>query len=401
MTAPRSSLQNGFAFCFTGSKPLFTASALWGALVFPAMLHADETQTMLAEDSRGQEGTTDIIEEAQPRQYLSTQLHYLVPDREREIARNGIGMGLQYGRQWKPRVWWETELAGYNLESGVSGSTDFYQAGLTTGLLYAFSDRKGFTPFAVGAIGVMYSDVIPDDDDGAHFHANAGLGVVSGPLFQNGLKLRAEARYLYNDNSQSDSSPSASVGNYGDWRFSVGVEVPLGYTRVRVIERVVYQTREVERIVEKPFLDSDHDGISDERDQCPNTLAGARVDANGCMIVNQTITFNNINFELNAARISPGSRQPLDTLVQALRSQTDIHIEIAGHSDNTGSAAYNQTLSDQRARAVRQYLIQQGIDGARLSAKGYGESEPVADNRTASGRAMNRRVEFRVMEQGE
>ena len=126
MTAPRSSLQNGFAFCFTGSKPLFTASALWGALVFPAMLHADETQTMLAEDSRGQEGTTDIIEEAQPRQYLSTQLHYLVPDREREIARNGIGMGLQYGRQWKPRVWWETELAGYNLESGVSGSTDFY-----------------------------------------------------------------------------------------------------------------------------------------------------------------------------------------------------------------------------------------------------------------------------------
>lgn len=346
------------------------------------------------------QATDETIEEARPRQYLSTQLHYLVPDSDREIARNGIGAGIQYGRQWKERLWWETELAGYNLESGIKDGTDFYQAGLTTGLMYMFGDRKGFSPFVVGAIGAIYSDVIPDNNDGFNLHANAGVGAVTGPLFDNGLKLRGEARYLYDGADRNASDPSGSQNNFNDWRFSLGIEVPLGYTRVRTVEHIVYKTREVEKIVEKPFVDSDHDGIGNDRDQCPDTLANARVDTNGCMIANQTITFNNINFELNAAQISPGSRQPLDTLVQALRSQTDFNVEIAGHSDNTGAASYNQQLSDQRARAVRQYLISQGVEANRLTARGFGESEPVADNSTASGRAMNRRVEFRVIEQG-
>ena len=401
MAALRSSYKNRFSFSLADITSRFCTPLICLTAAFPVTVHADGVQEQAQENVQIQESTADTFEESQPRQYLSTQLHYLVPDSDRAIARNGVGMGVQYGRQWTSRLWWETELAGYNLESGVNGSTDFYQAGLTTGLLYAFGDRKGFTPYLVGAIGAMYSDVIPDDNDGFNLHVNAGLGAVTGPLFDNGLKLRAEARYLYDDANQDRTATSDSHGYFGDWRFSLGVEAPLGYTRVRTIERVVYQTREVERIVEKPFVDSDSDGISDERDQCPDTLAGARVDANGCMIVNQTITFNNINFELNAARISAGSRQPLDTLVQALHSQTNFNVEIAGHSDNTGSAAYNQTLSDQRAHAVRQYLIQQGIDGARLSAHGYGESQPVADNSSASGRAMNRRVEFRVIEQGE
>ena len=93
------------------------------------------------------------------------------------------------------------------------------------------------------------------------------------------------------------------------------------------------------------------------------------------------------------------SRPALERLVKGLKSQTNFNVEIAGHTDSTGSAEYNENLSDRRANAVREYLIEQGISAERLSAQGYGEVVPVASNETASGRAMNRRVEFRVSEQ--
>ncbi|EKF75074.1 OmpA family protein [Alcanivorax hongdengensis A-11-3] len=334
-------------------------------------------------------------EEASPRQYLSPQLSYLVLDKDRNITRHGIGMAMQYGRQLSDHVWWETEFAGYNLESGIRNGTDYYQGALTTGLAYAFGDRRHFTPYLAAGLGAIYSDVLPDEDDGFAFHANAGLGAVTGPVFDNGLKLRAEARYLYDD-----ASGAGDAGSFGDWRYSLGVEIPLGYTRIREVEKVVYQTREVEKVVEKPFVDSDGDGIADERDRCPATLSGAKVDASGCMIANQTITFNNINFEPGSSTISPTSRGPLDQLVNALQAQTDFNVEVAGHTDSTGAATYNLTLSRQRAQAVRSYLVSHGVDGDRLTAEGFGELQPVASNETQAGRAMNRRVEFRVIEQG-
>jgi OOP family OmpA-OmpF porin len=85
-------------------------------------------------------------------------------------------------------------------------------------------------------------------------------------------------------------------------------------------------------------------------------------------------------------------------VAKALQAQQNFNVEIAGHTDSTGSASYNENLSDQRAKSVRQYLIEQGIDADRLTARGYGELEPIASNENQSGRAMNRRVEFRVSE---
>jgi OOP family OmpA-OmpF porin len=78
-----------------------------------------------------------------------------------------------------------------------------------------------------------------------------------------------------------------------------------------------------------------------------------------------------------------------------LKRHQDLEVEIAGHTDSTGSESYNQALSQRRADSVREALIAGGIDAARLSAKGYGESEPIADNDTEEGRAKTRRVEMR------
>jgi OOP family OmpA-OmpF porin len=141
-------------------------------------------------------------------------------------------------------------------------------------------------------------------------------------------------------------------------------------------------------------LDSDGDGVVDSRDDCPNTPAGATVTDAGCAV---QIVLQNVLFELNSDRISSEYTPTLDHIADSLKARPDIRsIEVIGHTDSTGSATYNQTLSERRAKAVADYLVAQGVNGALFSTKGMGESSPIADNGTAEGRAQNRRVELKL-----
>ncbi|MEW6507501.1 MAG: OmpA family protein [Bacteroidota bacterium] len=103
-----------------------------------------------------------------------------------------------------------------------------------------------------------------------------------------------------------------------------------------------------------------------------------------------------VNFEFNSTKISPESYPILFDAVKTLLKNTDLRIEIQGYTDNIGSESYNMKLSQRRAEAVKGYLQSKGISGSRLRATGFGESNPVADNKTAEGRAMNRRIEFKI-----
>lgn len=143
-----------------------------------------------------------------------------------------------------------------------------------------------------------------------------------------------------------------------------------------------------------PELDSDGDGVIDRLDRCPDTPAGTKVDANGCPEILLTLT--GVNFKFDSSRIEPASEQILNQAVEALNNASSVNVRIEGHTDSTGSDAYNQSLSERRANAVRDYLVDHGIDGARLTTEGKGESQPVASNDTADGRYQNRRVEFHV-----
>jgi len=111
---------------------------------------------------------------------------------------------------------------------------------------------------------------------------------------------------------------------------------------------------------------------------------------------NAAIVLKNIFFETNRFELSPASVTELDKLVNLLQENPTIKIEIGGHTDNVGKAADNLTLSDHRAKAVVDYLLTKKIDPARLSAKGYGMTQPVADNNTTEGRALNRRTEMKI-----
>jgi OmpA-OmpF porin, OOP family len=101
-----------------------------------------------------------------------------------------------------------------------------------------------------------------------------------------------------------------------------------------------------------------------------------------------------INFETAKATIKPDSQSQLDQVAAMLKAAPALKIEVAGHTDNVGDQASNQKLSEARAQSVVAALTQRGIAAGRMTAKGYGQSSPVADNRTEEGRAKNRRVEL-------
>ncbi len=137
-----------------------------------------------------------------------------------------------------------------------------------------------------------------------------------------------------------------------------------------------------------PF-DTDGDGVYDDDDRCPGTPAGAKVNIYGCWVLEGVL------FAFDKWDIRSRYYPDLDEVVRILEMNPELNIEIQGHTDSFGSAAYNQKLSQRRAESVRTYLINKGIADYRLSTSGYGFDQPVASNATAEGRQLNRRVELK------
>lgn len=165
-----------------------------------------------------------------------------------------------------------------------------------------------------------------------------------------------------------------------------------------------------------PVLDSDGDGVYDYMDKCPDTPRGVKVDKDGCPLPvaaapepapapaavpvpapaapPRTLELRGANFDFDRSVIRPADVEVLDKSAVTLKEWGDVKVEVAGHTDSVGTDEYNQGLSLRRAESVRNFLISKGIAADRLSIMGYGESRPVADNATADGRFMNRRVEL-------
>ncbi len=164
-------------------------------------------------------------------------------------------------------------------------------------------------------------------------------------------------------------------------------------------------------------VDADGDGVLDDVDECPNTPAGAKVLQNGCALigdcrlprageqidengcaVEQTFVLKGVKFEFDSDRLTPEAREILNSVAETLNAYPGIAVEIEGHTDNIGTDAYNQGLSERRANAVKLYLSGHGVDAGRMTPVGYGESRPIAANDSEDGREENRRVELRVVE---
>lgn len=117
----------------------------------------------------------------------------------------------------------------------------------------------------------------------------------------------------------------------------------------------------------------------------------------GIDVTNRKITFNNIEFELNKTKLTQNSKNYLNEIIEFLKNNKKIKTQINGHTDNTGTNEVNMKLSIGRAKSVYDYLISTGIEKSRLSYKGYGDTLPIETNDTKTGRAKNRRVEFKII----
>lgn len=160
-----------------------------------------------------------------------------------------------------------------------------------------------------------------------------------------------------------------------------------------------------------PDADNDRDGLADAVDHCPNVAGAPKY--HGCAIEpvqakfvaeqlesKHEITFSDdqVRFDFGKATLSPAFEDQLDQVAKAMLAHPEIkQVEVRGYTDDVGATDYNLALSERRAEAARDYLVKKGVAASRLTAKGFGEADPIAPNTTKDGRAKNRRVVFEVM----
>jgi OOP family OmpA-OmpF porin len=197
---------------------------------------------------------------------------------------------------------------------------------------------------------------------------------------------QAELGYL------TDTAGDVVTTSAGDecWKISDGLAPPVeacGDEVVVVVEEV-----------DPCSLDSDGDGVNDCIDECVATISGGKVDAVGCLIIEDMVLNATADeFAFDSAELKPEMKALLDDVAAKIEaSPGDETIQVIGYTDSTGPEEYNLGLSERRAQSAADYLIEQGVAADRVSTMGMGESDPVADNSTREGRAMNRRVEIKT-----
>jgi OmpA-OmpF porin, OOP family len=365
--------------------------------------------------------------------YFAGAAEILVTDAARR-ADDGLGFRLALGMPMGGADAFELRYfdAGYRRGDG----RDNFQAGLFVDYVRDFGALgaggawlAGIKPFAALGVGLLQEDV--NADKHLHLALAAGGGLIA-PLGWNGWALRLDGRLQ----PQFNGGESAAGEDYLlDYAVGLGLQIPMTWMYDRplvepaepdcplaVVDPATGRrdcsvdtdgdgvddtldhcpgTPEGATVDARGCLqvrvsgDADRDGVPDAQDACPGTQRGLQVDARGCVVAQRTAV-PGVSFEADSARLTEQGRATLDGVAQTLLAQEDLRVEIAGHTDSVGAEAFNTLLSQRRADAVRTYLMARGVDGARLTAVGYGELEPIASNDTEDGRRANRRVELRI-----
>jgi len=272
--------------------------------------------------------------------------------------------------------------------------------------VYEFENSTTITPYILGGVG--YENVQEGTKDILESHAFIqGGGGVSMNLPQS-YTVNLEGRFLQILGGKDEENEAI---------ITAGISIPLGFRKVVVTPRpiaprpiiprpiippvrpIVLQTppriiytNTNECSVKTDLPDFDRDGVADSLDQCPATPCHFTVDSYGCPIK----TTLKINFATNSANISNSSLSRVDRFSRFLLKNKGSLIKIVGHTDSIGSASSNLSLSKRRANSIVQALIFRGVSSSRIHAIGKGESMPIASNKTAEGRAINRRIEVEL-----
>ncbi len=361
--------------------------------------------------------------------YITPAAVYTDDDKDRGADDSVAGGQFSLGWVLSNRVSLEA-MAGH---SNLNGGDDLRITEGSLNLLYSLRPNSNFSPYFLGGVGLMHSDSDVQDPENSTL-GNLGVGLKL-RFGDSPVSLRLEYRARFE---------TANTLSYDDRITSLGLQFAFGGQESSVPVPAVLQDGDADgdgvpdgrdACPNTPAgqgvdsrgcpLDSDGDGVIDDQDPCPDTFRGAAVDSWGCErdddrdgIVNrldncpntspgvpvdikgceirEVIELPGVNFETNSDRLLPGTESVLHDAAATLRRNPDLIVEVAGHTDSAGSETHNASLSERRAITVRDFLVALGAGSNNLTARGYGEGQPIADNATAAGRARNRRVELRV-----
>jgi OOP family OmpA-OmpF porin len=327
--------------------------------------------------------------------YVAPQIGGISVDNDRPLEDKDWLYGLAIGKHLTDALSLELNLNGSRLNVvGGPGHHSLYGASLD---LLGVANRGGVvSPYISFGAGVAPTDRSPGND-ALDAMGQVGVGLLwnlwSSPSGSGTFALRPDLKVRW--------SEAGSEGTLRDYIGTLGFQFSFGEPKRAPEPAPVAAPPPAPTPPPPPPppapTDSDGDGVLDQVDRCPDTPTGVAVDAYGCPRQG-SITLEGVGFELNSATLTVDSRQVLDAVAADLKKYPRLKIELQGHTDSTGSDAYNLQLSQKRADAVRAYLIEQGVAPSQLTAKGYGESQPIADNSTPEGRAANRRVVMKVLE---
>ncbi|WP_368562411.1 OmpA family protein [Pseudoxanthomonas sp. UTMC 1351] len=335
-------------------------------------------------------------QEFDDRWYLTGSTGFNLQDDQRG-TRNAPFVGLGLGKFISPNWSIDGELNYQNPKFEDNRDMNWSQYGISFDLRRHFvTEGRGWNPYLLAGLGYQRSeeefDAFPSPDspgqaEDGNFAAKVGVGLQT--TLEKRVGVRAELAYRADFNDQSVAAPDESW--FGDVLASVGVIIPLGAAAAPPPPPA--PPAPVNTCAD---MDDDGDGVNNCDDKCPGSQAGQTIGPDGCPVP-VSIDLKGVNFDFDKSTLRPDAVSILSEATEILKRYPDLKVEVAGHTDSVGTDAYNQGLSERRAKTVYDYLTSNGVDASRLvGPNGYGESRPIDTNDTAEGRARNRRTELNV-----
>lgn len=325
--------------------------------------------------------------------YLTPQIGGISVDNDRPVQDKDWLYGLGIGKHVSEALSVEMNLNGAQIGGGP-GRGDLSLYGGSLDLLGVMNRAGAVSAYVSVGMGVVQNERSPGSN-ATDFMTQAGVGLLLNVWRSDdgssSFALRPDLKVRWDD--------SGAGGYLRDYIGTLGFQYSFGAARAAAPapQPPAPAPAPTPPPPPPPPADTDKDGVIDTLDKCPDTPAGVAVDAYGCPRKG-SITLEGVTFELNSAQLTGDSRGILDNVAADLKKFPRLRIELQGHTDSGGSDRYNLTLSQQRADSVRAYLVEQGVPAGQLEAKGYGESQPIADNTSNEGRATNRRVVMLVLD---
>jgi OOP family OmpA-OmpF porin len=325
--------------------------------------------------------------------YVVPQAGYVWLDNDR-LADDDTFIGIAIGKHLSEAISLELGINSGDYDLGAGRDLDLKTFSFDA--LHIFAREAVVSPYVTAGVGLQRNALL-DGDKEQYKMAQAGLGLFinvaekSNGALKFALRPEVKARWTFPSSNDPEDK-------YLDYVAGLGFQFAFGDARpAPVAAEPPPPPPPAPPPPPEPPRDSDGDGVIDPRDKCPDTPRGVAVDADGCPRRGEA-TLQGVTFEFNSATLTADSHTVLSELAADLKRYPRLKIELQGHTDSVGADAYNMKLSAQRANAVREYLVSQGVNDQQLTSKGFGETQPLDDDKTEAGRAMNRRVVMNVIE---